>query len=95
MANKFHDLDEPINRIGTDSFKWDYEGENGKHNSVYATNLASLREKEKKINKDMDDLLIADASVKKLTVNTLFERYMATKNIKERTKKNYIRMHGS
>ena len=23
MANKFHDLDEPINRIGTDSFKWD------------------------------------------------------------------------
>lgn len=31
----------------------------------------------------MDDLLITDASVKKLTVNTLFERYMATKNIKE------------
>ena len=25
MANKFHDFDEPINRIGTDSFKWDYE----------------------------------------------------------------------
>ena len=40
----------------------------------------------------MDDLLITDASVKKLTVNTLFERYMETKNIKERTKKNYIRM---
>lgn len=40
----------------------------------------------------MDDLLITDSSVKKLTVNTLFERYMATKNIKERTKKNYIRM---
>ena len=49
-------------------------------------------EMEKKINKDMDDLLITDVSVKKLTVNTLFERYMATKNIKERTKKNYIRM---
>ena len=31
----------------------------------------------------MDDLLITDASVKKLTVITLFERYMATKNIKE------------
>ena len=27
MANKFYDFDEPINRIGTDSFKWDYEGE--------------------------------------------------------------------
>ena len=37
----------------------------------------------------MNDLLITDASVKKLTVNTLFERYMATKNIKERTKKIY------
>lgn len=59
---------------------------------VYAADLASLREMEKKINKDMDDLLITDASVKKLTVNMLFERYMATKNIKERTKKNYIRM---
>ena len=63
-----------------------------KRNSVYAADLASLREMEKKINKDMDDLLITDASVKKLTINTLFERYMATKNIKERTKKNYIRM---
>ena len=42
---------------------------------------------EKKINKDMDDLLITDASVKKLTVNTLFERYMATKNIKEKNEK--------
>lgn len=40
----------------------------------------------------MDDLLITDASIKKLTVNTLFKRYMATKNIKERPKKNYIRM---
>ena len=39
-----------------------------------------MREMEKKINKDMDDLLITDALVKKLTVNTLFERYMATKN---------------
>ena len=40
----------------------------------------------------MDDQLITDASVKKLTVNTLFERYMATKNIRERTKKNYTNM---
>ena len=77
-------------------YEYRYKDEiTGKRNSVYAADLASLREMEKKINKDMDDLLITDASVKKLTVNTLFERYMATKNIKERTKKNYIRMHGS
>ncbi len=74
-------------------YEYRYKDEiTGKRNSVYAADLASLREMEKKINKAMDDLLITDASVKKLTVNTLFERYMATKNIKERTKKNYIRM---
>ena len=74
-------------------YEYRYKDEiTGKRNSIYAADLASLREMEKKINKDMDDLLITDASVKKLTVNTLFERYMATKNIKERTKKNYIRM---
>ena len=69
-------------------YEYRYKDEiTGKRNSVYAADLASLREMEKKINKDMDELLITDASVKKLTVNTLFERYMATKNIKERTKK--------
>ena len=47
---------------------------------------------EKKINKDMDDLLVQTHPVKKLTVNTLFERYVATKNIKEKNEKNYIRM---
>ena len=60
-------------------YEYRYKDEiTGKRNSVYAADLASLREMEKKINKDMDDLLITDASVKKLTVNTLFERYMAT-----------------
>ncbi|NLD18523.1 MAG: putative C-S lyase, partial [Tissierellia bacterium] len=28
---KFHDFDEIINRINTDSYKWDYEGEKGKY----------------------------------------------------------------
>lgn len=28
---RIHNFDEPVNRIGTDSFKWDYEGENGKY----------------------------------------------------------------
>lgn len=28
---KIHNFDEPINRIGTESFKWDYEGEDGKY----------------------------------------------------------------
>jgi cystathionine beta-lyase len=29
--NLVHNFDEPINRINTDSFKWDYEGESGKY----------------------------------------------------------------
>lgn len=64
----------------------------GKRITIYDMDLASLREQEKKVNKDMDDQLITDTSVKKLTVNGLFERYIATTNIRERTKKNYIGM---
>lgn len=74
-------------------YEYRYKDEiTGKRNSVYAMELAELRELERKINKDMDDQIITDASVKKLTVNTLFERYIATTNIRERTKKNYIGM---
>jgi cystathionine beta-lyase len=29
--NLVHDFDEPINRINTDSYKWDYEGKSGKY----------------------------------------------------------------
>ena len=40
-------------------YEYRYKDEiTGKRNSVYAADLASLREMEKKINKDMDDLLI-------------------------------------
>ena len=39
-------------------YEYRYKDEiTGKRNSVYAADLASLREMEKKINKDMDDLL--------------------------------------
>ena len=48
----------------------------GKRVTIYDMDLASLREQEKKINKDIDDQLITDTSVKKLTVNGLFERYI-------------------
>ena len=56
-------------------YEYRYKDEiTGKRNSVYAADLASLREMEKKINKDMDDLLITDASVKKLTVYDAFRK---------------------
>ena len=28
---QIHDFDEPVDRIGTDSYKWDHEGEGGKY----------------------------------------------------------------
>ena len=58
----------------------------GKRVTIYDMDLASLREQEKKLNKDIDDQLITNTYVKKLTVNGLFERYMETKNIREKTK---------
>ena len=73
-------------------YEYRYKDEiTGKRVTIYDMDLASLCEQEKKINKDIDDQLITDTSVKKLTVNGLFERYMATKNIREKTKKDYWR----
>lgn len=64
----------------------------GKRVTIYDTNLASLREKEKQIHKDLEDKLVTNAAVKRLTLNDLFERYMETKQIKENTRKNYVAM---
>lgn len=64
----------------------------GKRVSVYDTNLAKLRDKEKEIAKKIDSHLLADTAVRKLTVNDLFERYMATKDIRDKTKRFYYDM---
>ncbi|MDD6464351.1 MAG: site-specific integrase [Coprococcus sp.] len=64
----------------------------GKRLTIYDSDLANLREREKRIQKDMDDQLVTDAATKKITVNTLFERYLETKNLREKTKNNYVRM---
>ena len=64
----------------------------GKRRTIYAQDLPSLREKEKKIAKDMDDNILTDSAIKKMTLNTLFELYMATRELKESTRVNYIRI---
>ena len=64
----------------------------GKRHTVYARDLPELREKEKKIAKDMDDNILTDSAIKKMTLNTLFERYMATRELKTATRVNYTRM---
>lgn len=65
---------------------------NGKRQTVYATDLPELRKKEKQIAKDIEDNILTDQAIKKLTLNTLFERYMETKEISDVTKVNYQKL---
>lgn len=62
----------------------------GKRSSIYAKDLFELRDKEKKIEKDMEDNILTDVSIKKLTLNELFDEYIGTRQIAETTKANYI-----
>ena len=64
----------------------------GKRVTIYDTDLARLREQERKIRKDLDDHIVTDTAIRKLTVNELFGRYLSTKRLKERTRMNYQRM---
>lgn len=64
----------------------------GKRQTIYAQDLPELRKKEKQIAKDMDDNILTDIAIKKMTLNTLFERYMATRELADSTRINYTRM---
>lgn len=64
----------------------------GKRQSIYAGDLIELREKEKKIAKDLDDNILTDTAIKKMTLNTLFERYMLTRRFYDSTRINYENM---
>lgn len=63
----------------------------GKRLTVYAQDLPELREKEKQIAKDMEDNILTDGAIKKMTLNTLFERYMATRELADTTRVSYAR----
>ena len=63
----------------------------GKRLTVYARDLPELREKEKQIAKDLEDNILTDGAIKKLTLNKLFERYMSTRELKESTRANYLK----
>ncbi len=62
----------------------------GKRTGFYASTLLELREKEKKLQRDLEDRLLTDSVIRQMTVNTLFDRYMATKKLKESTRENYL-----
>ena len=69
-----------------------YTDISGKRQTIYAGDLPELRLKEKQIQKDLDDSILTDTSVKKMTLNTLFERYMSTKALSDSTRTNYENM---
>ncbi len=64
----------------------------GKRQTIYAGDLPELRAKEKQIAKDLDDNILTDTAIKKMTLNTLFERYMQTRRFYDSTKINYENM---
>lgn len=67
----------------------------GKRQTIYASDLAELRAKEKQLAKDLDDNILIDGSAKKMTVNSLFDYYMATKELADSTRGNYVKMWNS
>lgn len=63
----------------------------GKRKTVYANDLPELRQKEKKIQNDLDDHILTDHSIRKMTLNDMFAQYMETKDLAKSTKVNYER----
>ncbi len=39
----------------------------------------------------MEDNILTDGAIKKMTLNTLFERYMATRELADTTRVSYVR----
>lgn len=63
-----------------------YKGLDGKRKYVYDMDLNSLREKERQINRDLDDKIYSN----ELTMNECFDRYMETKvDLREGTRHKY------
>ncbi|MDD3141245.1 MAG: site-specific integrase [Lachnospiraceae bacterium] len=65
----------------------------GKRHTIYAKSLVDIREKEKKLLKDLGDDLDAFAA-SRTTLNELYDRYISQKReLKPTTKSNYIYMY--
>lgn len=62
----------------------------GKRVTIYDADLASLREKERQIAREIDDGITTDRAAKKMTVSTLFDRYMESKKLAGSTRSNYV-----
>lgn len=65
------------------------DSKTGQRKAIYARDLPELREKEKAVNADINDNIRTDGNLKKLTVNSLFQNYLETKEISEPTLAGY------
>lgn len=64
----------------------------GLRQTIYDSNLASLREKEREILQKQDEGLSTLQAMKKMTVNEMFARYMQSRELSNSTRQNYQRM---
>lgn len=60
-----------------------------KRQTIYNTDLAKLREEEKRISRDLEDGIAVSVEIKDLDVNRLFERYISIRELAISTKVNY------
>lgn len=82
-----------VQRSSDGRYLYTYTDPLGKRRYIYANDLLSLREREKKLIKDQLDGLDRYAAGR-ATVNDTFDRYIATKyNLRDNTKSGYIYMY--
>ena len=82
-----------VQRASDGRYMFTYTDPLGRRKYIYANDLATLREKEKKLIRDqLDGLDIYTAA--RATINEVFDRYISTKyNLRETTKSNYTYMY--
>ena len=77
-------------RAAENRYMYRYKDERtGTRVAVYAADLPELREKEKEIQKRIDSGLVTTSEAKKVDLNTLYEHYKATLQIRDATMANY------
>ncbi|NBI89631.1 hypothetical protein D3Z45_03280 [Lachnospiraceae bacterium] len=78
-----------MQRTEDNRYLYRYTDLSGKKRTVYAVTLVELREKEKQIERDLQDGI--DSSKGDMTLNQLFQIYMETKSdLRESTRYNYL-----
>ncbi|MDE5597940.1 MAG: integrase DNA-binding domain-containing protein, partial [Lachnospiraceae bacterium] len=78
-----------MQRVEDNRYLYRYTDLSGKKRTVYAVTLVELREKEKQIERDLQDGI--DSSKGDMTLNQLFQVYMDTKSdLRESTRHNYF-----